>query len=114
MILAPVLYAAGSNPITVGVSPALFSANVSATSGTTSSVATLTISGGVAPYTAVWTSDNPNVSATSPTSITTSAFDWINLPSLFDTEFASITIDVSDSAGNSGLYVYSVVITRTS
>jgi len=113
MILAPVLAAAGST-ITISVAPAAFSANVSATNGTTSAFATLTISGGVAPYTAFWISDNPNITVTSATSTTSSTFGWTGLGSLFDTEFATVTIGVTDNLGNYGEIIYSVVITRTS
>lgn len=114
MILAPVLAAAGSTPITLSVSPSIFSANVSATSGTTSSSATLTISGGVAPYTASWISDNVDIGITSATSTTSSTFTWANLPAVFDSHFAAVTIRVNDNVGNYAEYIYSVVITRTS
>jgi hypothetical protein len=114
MVLAPVLVAAGSSPINISVSPSAFSANVSTTNGTTSSSATLTISGGVAPYTAIWISDNLNISVTSSTSTTSSTFGWTGLASLFDSEFAAVTIGITDNVGNYAEYIYSVVITRTS
>lgn len=112
MILAPIFYP-GSDPIVISVSPTVFSENVGATNGTTGGSATITISGGIGPYTATWVSDNPNITATNDVSVSTTTFDWLNLGGVADTEFAVITITVYDSILNSSTFNYSATVTRT-
>lgn len=111
MLLAPILTARGASPLSLSVSPLYILEITSATSGTTE-VATLTISGGVAPYTAVWASSNsPTIVASSPTSTVSSAFNWTGAATDVG---AVITITVTDSVGQPAVFYLDVTIIKLS
>ena len=110
MILTPIF--SSSPDIVISIEPVYFYEGVLASSGTTVGEVTISISGGVPPYTAVWTSSDVEVVATDPTATTSTTFDWINLAALLDTVFADHTITVTDSSGNTAEYRYTTTISR--
>lgn len=101
----------GTSPLVVSAAPSSIYEIVTSNSGTTADFFTLTISGGTAPYTAEWTSDLGAISPTTPTSTTSSTFDFsLMFP---DTEkIATITITVTDSLAQTKSVYYGVTLFR--
>lgn len=112
-MLGPLL-TAGGDPLEVSTTPAFgFSESTSAASGTTSGTATLSVVGEIGSFTAVWESDDPSVTVTSPTSTTTTTFGYTGLEELFAAAFAAVTVTVTDSGGRTGSYTFIVNIWRS-
>ena len=101
----------GGTGVTLSVvcSPLYISRTTKFDSGTTSS-GVASISGGVGPYTCIWTSDSSDIYPVSPT-LTTTAFGWTDLED-GDVAFANVTCTALDSVGNTGYQIISVSVIR--
>lgn len=98
--------------MTVTVSPTALNTTVTAAGGTTAAV-TLNVDGEVGAITAVWTSSEPQLAVTSPTSTTTTTFDWSGMDVL-DVLFAEITVQVTDSLSRTASRTFIVQLYRIS
>lgn len=111
MIFLPVI-AASTTPLSVLADPPGFSGTVGTSSGNVDTF-TLTITGGVAPYSALWlVLDGTDISVTSPTSTTSSAVTFANLASVGDEAYDEITVTVTDGVGQTASYVFAVFVVR--
>ena len=111
MILFPII-AASTIPLSVSASPSSLSEAVGASGGTLGTV-TLTIAGGVVPYTASWVNSSPDISVTSPTSTTSSLITYSGLVSVGDEISATVAIVVEDAVSNTAIFNVSVFVVRT-
>lgn len=110
MILTPVLYN-GSIELVVEIIPSSFYEEVSGASGTTGGSVTVTVNG-VTPDSVVWTTDNADLDATTPTS-TTTTFDYSGLTSILDSQVAIFEV-IATYNGNTATEYFSAFVTRTS
>lgn len=110
MILFPII-AASTIPLSVSASPGSIYEEVGASSGTLGTV-TLTITGGVVPYTASWVNSSPDISVTSPTSTTSSSITYSGL-AFGDSINDTVAIVVEDAVSNTAIFNVSVFVVRT-
>lgn len=115
MILAGIFYPRASE-ITLAIDPFFLYHQTTTQSGVTTVSATVTPSGGTAPYTYNWVTDSGDesfiLSAQSATSATT-AFSFSGLYELFDTIFGSVYCTVTDAYGVEDTVYLNITISRT-
>jgi len=103
-----------STPLSVVSDPTAFAEERRASSGNVGT-ATLTITGGVAPYTALWLLDSgADISVTSPTSTTSSMITYANLNVVLESASDNVTVTITDAIGQTASYAFSVFVIRIS
>jgi len=111
MIFFPVI-SASTTPLSVSASPDFFSEERGTSSGNVGTV-TLTISGGVLPYTASWVNTDPGIAVSSPTSTTSSMITFSGLASVLDFVSDTVSIVIEDGVGTIAAFYVSVFVIRT-
>lgn len=102
-----------STPLSVVADPTAFAEERRASTGNVGT-ALLTITGGVAPYTALWLSDNVDIIVSSPTSTTSSMITFTGLASVLDSVSGTVTITIEDAVGQFADFNVSVFVIRIS